>query len=73
MRITFVIFHPSHPSIRKRVPSGLAVNPVLDPGGSGKELVGKGYGTVRSRLCTSDGRIPGSEVGSMIRSLVLGS
>ena len=24
-------------------PSGLAVNPVMEPGGSGKELVGKGY------------------------------
>ena len=31
----------SHPI--KLGPSGLAVNPVMDPGGSGKELVGKGY------------------------------
>ena len=30
--------------------SARRVNPALDPGGSGKELVGKGFGTVRARL-----------------------
>ena len=40
--------HPPHPI--KLALHARCVNPELDPGGSGKELVGEGSGTVRARL-----------------------
>ena len=36
-------YRPIRSDSIKLGPSGLAVNPVMDPGGSGKELVGEGY------------------------------
>ena len=36
--------------IRKLARRTQGVNPALDPGGSGRELLGKGFGTVRAGL-----------------------
>ena len=40
---------PSTPPIKLAL-RARRVDPELDPGGSGKEMVGKGFGTVRARL-----------------------
>ena len=47
---------PPHPS-RILALRACRVNAPLDPGGSGKELVGKGSGTVRARLATVHARL----------------
>ena len=51
---------PSHPTPSHPIKLALRarrVNPALDPGESGKELIGKGSGIVRARLATVRARL----------------
>ena len=57
-----MIFRPTGPSVPPVRPIKLAlrarrVDAELDPGGRGKELVGKGLDTVRARLATVRARL----------------